>query len=199
MKKWHKVLGWVMLLPFIAWAVTGVFFFIKPGYQEAYASLAVKQYPLQQSYYLAGNPNWQEVRLLRSVLGDHLLVKTKDNWQQLDPHSLMQINKPTDTQLRKLVSDAIQSNRERYGKIASIDGTQVTTSTGVRISVNWQQMSLYQQGADTDFINQMYKIHYLQWTGIEAIDKVLGIVGLGLVLVLAGLGLWLSLSRGKQV
>lgn len=198
MKKWHKYLGWLMVLPFVAWAITGVFFFIKPGYQDAYASLTVKQYPLQQSYYLAGNPNWQEVRLLRSILGDHLLVKANDKWRQLDPHSLQPVNKPTETQVRNLVNDAISSNPERYGEIATIEGTQITTNTGVRINLNWQQMSLYQQGADTDFINQMYKIHYLQWTGIKAIDKVLGIVGLGLVLLLAGLGVWLSLSQRNR-
>ncbi len=199
MKQLHKYLGWLMLLPFIAWAITGVFFFIKPGYQEAYASLAVKQYPLQQSYYMAGNPNWQEVRLLRSVLGDHLLVKANDKWQQLDPHSLTPIAKPSQSQVRKLVEDAMQSNPERYGDIASIDGLNITTTTDVRITLNWQQMSLYQQGEDTDFINQMYQIHYLQWTGIKPVDKVLGIVGLGLVLLLAGVGLWLSLRPRVKV
>ncbi len=199
MKQLHKYLGWLMLLPFIAWAITGVFFFIKPGYQEAYASLAVKQYPLQQSYYVAGNPNWQEVRMLRSVLGDHLLVKANDKWQQLDPHSFTPIAKPSQSQVRKLVEDAMQSNPERYGDIASIDGVNITTTTGVRISFNWPQMSLYQQGEDTDFINQMYQIHYLQWTGIKPVDKVLCIVGLGLVLLLAGVGLWLSLRPRVKV
>jgi uncharacterized iron-regulated membrane protein len=59
-------------------------------------------------------------------------------------------------------------------------------------------MSLYQQGKDTDFINQMYKIHYLQWTGIKSIDKVLGIIGLILVLLLAFLGLRMSIAYKKD-
>ena len=44
----------------------------------------------------------------------------------------------------------------------------------------------------------MYKIHYLQWTGIKSIDKVLGIIGLVLVLLLAFLGLRMSIAYKKD-
>jgi hypothetical protein len=54
---------------------------------------------------------------------------------------------------------------------------------------------LYQKGPDTKFINNMYKAHYLQWTGIEPLDKVLGIVGLVLVVILALLGVTLTIKR----
>ena len=98
-----------------------------------------------------------------------------------------------------MLNDAITHNQQRYGNILTIDGLNIITDTDIRISLNWNNMSLYQQGRDTDFINNMYKIHYLQWTGIESIDKFLGIIGLILVLLLAFLGLKMSIGYKKRV
>jgi len=189
MKKLHKYLGLFMVLPFMAWAVTGVYFFIKPGYQAAYESLSIKTYPLASNIHLIGDETWLETRMVRSILGTHLLVKTQAGWQQRDLNTLSIIEAPTKQQVQVLVKDAIAHNQLRYGNITHIDGLNITTDTAVRISLNWSKMSLYQQGKDTDFINNMYKIHYLQWTGVDAIDKVLGVVGLMLVLLLAFLGI----------
>jgi hypothetical protein len=49
-------------------------------------------------------------------------------------------------------------------------------------------LSLSQRGRDTDRIDWFYKVHYLQWTGIAAIDDVLGLTGLSLIVVLSVLG-----------
>lgn len=196
-KKLHKTLGLIMLLPFIAWAVTGVFFFVKPGYQAAYASLSVKTYALGPMPQLSAKQDWSEVRWIRSVLGPHLLVKHEEKWQQRDPQTLQIDAQPSEQQTRRLVNDAIAQDQPRYGHIQSIDGQQVITDTGIKISLNWSQMRLQQSGQDTDFINQMYKIHYLQWTGIKALDKVLGVLGLGLVFILAMLGLTMTFRRKK--
>jgi hypothetical protein len=49
-------------------------------------------------------------------------------------------------------------------------------------------MSFQQRGPDTDRIDALYRIHYLQWTGVPAIDKVLGLAGIILVLALSALG-----------
>ena len=59
-------------------------------------------------------------------------------------------------------------------------------------------MTLHQQGSDAEFIDMMYRIHYLQWTGIKIIDNVLGIIGLALMIVLAGFGLLLSFKRSTS-
>jgi len=198
MKKLHQYLGLVMLAPFIAWAITGVFFFVKPGYKDAYASLSVKTYPLLNITPITPQENWQEIRWLRTILGEHLLVKTDKHWQQLNPTNLKTIEQQTEQQTRLLIEDAIQTNPARYGKIESIDGQTVLMDSGVTINVNWPQMRLYQSGSDTDFINWMYKVHYLQWTGIQSVDRVLGIVGLGLVVLLAGLGLSMVIKRRRD-
>lgn len=195
MKKLHKVLGYIMLLPFVAWFATGIFFFFKPGYQAAYQALPIKQYPLEQHTSLTPEPNWLATKQLKTVLGTHFLVQTESGWQHINPTTGAAINAPTAQQINLLVSDAIKQNSERYGTIASINGTDVLTSTDVRISVNWQNLSLYQQGKDTDFINQIYNIHYLRWTGNKTVDQYLGVIGLSLVLILACLGIWLSLAK----
>jgi hypothetical protein len=53
-------------------------------------------------------------------------------------------------------------------------------------------MSLQQRGKDTDRIDLLYKIHYLQWTGVKSVDRVVGFVGLMFVLTLTTLGAWLA-------
>jgi hypothetical protein len=188
-----------MIFPFIAWAITGLFFFIKPGYSSAYESLPVKTYPLVDSEItleiIPEQQTWLEVRYLRSILGIHQIVKNNEGWQQVDPITKEVIKEPTQDQIDTLLNDAISINPDRYGQIETIDGLQITTTTNVNISVNWSEMRLYQKGEDTAFINTMYKIHYLQWTGLKSVDKVLGIIGLALVVILAMLGTVMTFRR----
>jgi hypothetical protein len=198
MKKTHQYIGLLMLLPFLGWAVTGVFFFVKPGYQSAYESLPIKTYSLEQLPQIAFNQDWIEVRRLRSILGDHLLVKNSQGWQQLNQQTLQLKETPSEQDIHRLINDAIQINPKRYGQIHSIDGLSVKMDTDVVINLNWSQMSFYQSGSDTQFINNMYKIHYLQWTGIQSIDKFLGILGLGLVVILALLGVSMMFKRNTE-
>jgi hypothetical protein len=195
--RFHRYLGYLMCLPFLVWVITGTYFFFKPGYSEAYAQLKVKTYPLIENAPLLNNQltDVEELRWLRSVLGYHLLVKQHNNWQQLEPTTLTP-RAMSSEDIELLVNDAIAGN-ERYGEILQITDNKLITSKGINITLNWQQMSITQRGADTDFINQMYKLHYLQWTGIKALDQVLGVIGLALVLLLAVLGIGLSNRRAK--
>ena len=182
-----------MLLPFIGWAITGAIFFIKPGYGGAYEALAIKTYPIETAVTLPSNPAWLEARYLKTVLGEHLLVRTASGWKHLDPKTLEERPAPTEPEVRALLTDAFTANPERYGHIVSVDGTTVTTETGARVTMSWTRLALSQRGRDTDRIDGIYKIHYLQWTGNAAVDKVLGGVGLVLILVLSALGVSLLL------
>ena len=182
-----------MLLPFVGWAITGAIFFIKPGYGGAYEALAIKTYPIETTVTLPSNPAWLEARYLKTVLGEHLLVRTSSGWKHLDPKTLEERPAPTEPEVRALLTDAFTANPERYGHIASVDGTSVTTDTGVRVTLSWTRLALSQRGRDTDRIDGIYKIHYLQWTGNAAVDKVLGGVGLVLIVVLSALGVLLLL------
>ena len=73
-------------------------------------------------------------------------------------------------------------------RCANIEGLTATTDTGVRVTLDWNRLTMTQYGGDTGWIDRFYKIHYLQWTGIAPLDKVLGGIGILLVLVLSLLG-----------
>lgn len=189
-----------MLLPFITWAITGVFFFVKPGYSEAYEKLPITTYPSITQFTPIIDNKWSEIKIIRSILGEHLLVKNEDNkWSHLNKATMEPIKLPSTHQVERLIKDAIKHNVERYGEVVSIDGLTISTSTQVNITLNWTQMRLHQKGQDTEFIQMMYQIHYLKWTGIEAVDNVLGIIGLALVMILALLGTLLSFQRSVSI
>ncbi|OIN08065.1 hypothetical protein BFR47_15745 [Oceanisphaera psychrotolerans] len=185
----HRLLGLLLLLPLFGWALTGLVFFIKPGYEGAYEQLAVKTYPLQQRVLVSPEPHWQQVRLFRTVLGEHLLVKSHDRWLHLQPDSQAPFALPDETRLRLLLQDAMTANPARYGDIDTLAGTRALTSTGVSIDLDWDTLSLRQQGADTRLIDGLYRVHYLQWLPSGPFNRWLGMLGLGLLLAMALVGL----------
>lgn len=191
----HRVIGLIMLLPFLGWAVTGAVFFIKPGYGGAYDALPVRAYPLGLVATGAADPGWLEVRQFRTVLGTHLLARTAGGWQQVDPVTGTVLAPPDESDVRRLLNDAFAANPDRYGQVAHVNGETATTDTGVVVTLDWNRMALSQRGPDTDRIDALYRVHYLQWTGIAAVDRVLGLAGLVLLVVLGALGLRLFFGR----
>ncbi len=191
----HRVIGIIMLLPFFGWAITGFIFFIKPGYAAAYESLTPKTYPLSDSVAVASDSGWREFRYFRTIVGDHLIVRTDSGWVHLDPTTRKPRNKPGETEIKLLLKDAFSANPERYGEVSTISDGMIKTSTEIEVTLDWNRVSLYQKGKDTDRIDWYYKIHYLQWTGIKSVDRILGGIGLVLVMVLAALGAWLAVKR----
>lgn len=189
-RKLHRIIGLVMLLPLFGWAVTGFVFFVKPGYEGAYELLQPKTYPLDsEQISLTPNPSWLEFRCFKTILGNHLLVRTAQGWQNLDPASLAARAKPSDDDIKTLLQDAFSANPERYGQVSTIEGATAITTTNVKVTLNWNRLSLQQTGKDTDRIDLLYKIHYLQWTGMKWLDKILGMLGLALIVALSILGL----------
>ncbi|SRR6266481_1952869 len=195
-RKLHRIAGIVMLLPLIGWAVTGAFFFLKPGYSGAYETLPVKSYPFETEIRVTPDPAWLEVRLVKTILGEHLLARTSRGWLHYDPRNLQQRNEPSTEDIRALVNDAMSTNPARYGTIVSIDGSNLITDTGIRIDLDWNRLALSQRGVDTDRIEALYRIHYLQWTGMKSVDQVLGALGILLVASLSVLGAMLFFRRG---
>lgn len=192
----HKVIGVLLLLPLVGWAVTGFVFFLKPGYAGAYEILSPKTYPLDGAASVNPDPRWLEYRHFRTVLGEHLLIRTDKGWLHLNPANGQPRSGPTPTEVELLLKDAFTANPVRYGEISDISGHTAKTNTGVEIAVDWNKMSLQQRGRDTDRIDLLYRVHYLQWTGVKSVDKALGLIGLTLVMVLSVLGAWLAIRRG---
>jgi hypothetical protein len=192
----HKVIGVVLLLPFLGWAVTGFIFFLKPGYASAYEILSPKTYPLDGAASISPPSDWLEYRYFRTVLGDHLIVHTDKGWVHLNPANRQPRSGPTRGEIELLLKDAFTANPLRYGEVSDISGRTATTSTGVEVTIDWNTLSLQQRGRDTDRIDLLYRVHYLQWTGVKGIDNALGLIGLTLVMVLTVLGAWLAIKRG---
>ncbi len=195
----HRVVGLLLVLPMLAWSVTGLVFFFKPGYTDAYAPLNLRTYPLESVPLPQPLQQWEDLRLLRTVLGYHLLARSAEGLVHLDPVTMQPRALPAAPALAQLVDDAIATRRERYGAVVKVDGTVVTTSTGVEIAVDWANLRLSQQGADTRLINALYRVHYLQWSGSDFFNRVLGVAGLLLVATLTVLGLRVYLrARGSR-
>lgn len=196
-RKLHTILGLTLLLPFLAWIVTALVFYIKPGYAGAYEFLVPKTYPLAGAFRAPTDSAWHEARLVRTVLGTHLLVRTAAGWEQRDPVTGALRPAPGPGDVRALVADAIRENPPRYGAVGSVAGETVETTTGVTITLDWPRLGLSQRGPDTDRIDLLYRVHYLQWTGVPVIDRVLGPAGLALLLALCLLGVRLALRAGN--
>lgn len=191
----HRVLGIILLLPLCGWALTGLVFFIKPGYDGAYEVLSPKAYPLERAVTINPGPAWLEFRYVKTVLGEHLIVRTETGWSHLSAADGRPRAKPTEDEIKALLRDAFTANPRRYGNVFRVSGDTVSTDTGVEVTVDWDRLSLRQRGADTDRIDLLYKVHYLQWTGVTIIDRVVGIVGIVLLLMLTALGTRLAFKR----
>src|ERR1041385_981481 len=107
-----------MLLPLVGWALTAAVFFVKPGYAGAYEQLAVRSYPLDDNLSFHAQA-WREARLVKTILGTHLLVRTDAGWRNLDPSTLRIAPAPSQEKLRLLFEDAFTANPNRYGHVAS--------------------------------------------------------------------------------
>lgn len=191
----HRILGWCLILPFFVWALTGLVFFIKPGYQAAFSYLVIKTYPINTAIQLKPQPEWQEIKLLQTVLGTHLMVKQAGGWQQLSLKDFTVRPQPSADDLQLLVKDAISVDPKRYGEQLLKTEQGFVTDTGVQIQLDWASLSLSQQGKDTELINNLYKAHYLQWTGQKTLDQVLGVLGLILLMLTTVVGVRLLIRR----
>lgn len=192
----HRVIGIILLLPFFGWALTGLIFFIKPGYEGAYEVLSLKTYPLDRPLTINPDPAWLEFRYLKTALGEHLLVRTGAGWAHLNPADMRPRSEPTEDEIRTLLKDAFSANPRRYGNVSKVSGGTASTDTGVEVTVDWKRLSLQQRGTDTDRIDLLYKVHYLQWTGVTIVDRVVGITGIALLMALTVLGARLAFKRG---
>lgn len=196
MKNLHRILGIVLLLPLLLWATTGAVFLVKPGYDAAYEQIAPKLYPIDEPLHVEGMSRWSDIRIIKTILGSHLLVLDNNHWKHLDPATLEPRQNPTPDDVLALVADALQGRSERYGTINRVEGLAAYTDTGVVVTLDWDTLSLRQTGPDTSIIDMLYRIHYLQWTPSPALNQLLGVLGLTLLFTLTVLGLFLFM-RGK--
>ncbi|MBC53493.1 MAG: hypothetical protein CMQ34_06600 [Gammaproteobacteria bacterium] len=194
-RKVHRLVGILLLLPFVAWASTAIFFLVRPAYTEAYEQLQVRQLSMGNIIQFVPDPAWLEARFSRTVLGEHLLVRDAQGWQHLDSFTLDPRPGPTGDELRLLIDDATRHNPARYGTVQTLSGLNAVTDTGVEISVDWDSLRMSQRGPDTRWIDRIYDIHYLRWTGFEIFDRIFGLFGLFLLMYMTYSGARMALGR----
>lgn len=196
-RKIHQTIGLILVLPMIGWIITGLIFFIKPGYKEAYDQLAIKTYPLERTFQLPYSPQWKDVRLVRTTIGYHLLVKTNSKSLHLDPDTFAP-RIASDNELIALMNDAFSKNKDRYGEVEALNEFKMKTTSDIDVTLNWDQLTLRQSGSDTELINTLYKIHYLQWTPFSNFNQFFGGFGLLLLLLLTVFGVKVYLSKPSR-
>ena len=197
----HRLLGLALALPLFLWAATGFLFHWKPGWRAAYASLALPTRPIDATLALPSPPDgaaWLEARRLATALGEHLFVRDEKGWKHLDARTGEPFPEPDDAHLAALLDEALASDRPRYGTIESREEEGWRTTTGVRVTLDWTTLRLAQEGPDTRRIDRLYRIHYLQWAGVPAIDRPFAVVGLSGLVLLALVGLRLSRRGAVQ-
>jgi len=201
-RQFHRLTGIILLLPFLVWSLSGIFFLVRPGYNEAYEQIPVRRYDIDRSVStlpFSANTNWQEVRYFRSLLGEHLLVNENDSWRHLNVQTGEDWLLPEETELQRFLEDAISFNAPRYGRIIRIEDATAWTDTGVEISVDWTTASIRQQGRDTRWIDRIYSLHYLQWTGYWLSDRILGVLGLLLLLYMTYSGARMAFTKAEPL
>lgn len=194
-QKIHAYLGLFLLAPLLAWSITGAIFLLKPNWGSAYERISIKTYPMHDRITITPDAQWQEFRLLNSILGHHLLVKQEGVWRQLDITTHQPKSAISTDEEQLLLNDAISVNPDRYGVIEKRSETTFITTTGVELNLNWADLSISQKGKDTKLINMLYKIHYLQWLAIKPLNVTLGALGLVGLVLLTALGVTSYIQR----
>ncbi len=197
-EKLHKIIGIILALPFIVWALTGLLLIPQTHSLQNQYQIKVKQYPIIKKFTIVPHAFWQSYTVIRSVLGYHLIVKTDTGYVHLDPVTFENKNKPNAEFLKALINDALSPKRKDYGTVVKTDGNSFVTTTGLKLKLNWNKLEITIENKPHTFRNTLLQIHRFEWTGDEQIDRALLFAG-GLLAFFEGvLTLWLLFKRKKK-
>jgi hypothetical protein len=190
-----------MALPFALWATTGLLFHLKPGWDRAYERLSIEsQEPTLDAAVLIdvmsilgnGAPATR-VELFGSVLGPLYRISRAGGTSLVDGQNGSLISPLSRAEGLRLVDNAVarSPHRDAYGERIAVKfeskQLRVRFKGGRTVSLNRNSGELAQKGSDTDVIDWLYRIHYMQWTGQVWADRILSttsIVGVWLVTML---------------
>ena len=74
----------------------------------------------------------------------------------------------------------------------------VRFSGGPTVHVDRASARVRQEGPDTARIDWLYRVHYVQWTGVGGVDKALSLVAIAGTWLLTALGFALLLARRRR-
>jgi uncharacterized iron-regulated membrane protein len=201
--KIHRWSAIVLVAMLVVWSITGLLFHLKPGWDRAYDQLSVKRdEPIDVSSIVpvSSLPKSNSIELFSTAIGPMYRVTTNEGASMIDATT----GKPrafTPDEVIKLVDDGVSRSRfaNRYGAHLSIANNAVRYAGDQVVSFDPSTMRLWQEGRDTKRIDWLYRIHYLQWTGNELLDKILAIGGLALIWVVMVPGIVLFVRRLRRI
>jgi uncharacterized iron-regulated membrane protein len=197
-RRLHRWLAIVLVIPLIVWSLTGLLFHWKPGWSRAYDMLdAEKPGPLSHLDKLAGVLAAEavtHVEMFETTLGPLARITTAKGDELWDPETGLRRSPLAIDAAQALAVDAMSRSPHHaaYGAIKQVSATSTTVTlelvAGPVVEIGRNDARLSQRGPDTERIEWLYRIHYLQWTGNKAVVRVLALVGLLLI--------WLVLIPG---
>jgi hypothetical protein len=205
----HRWLAIILLFPLVAWSGTGLLFHVKPGWARAYDMLSAER-PLAtagvasiETVAATFSTPIERVELFGTALGPMYRITTHGGVELVDAAGARRRSPLTADDARELAADAVAHSRQRelYGAIgnATVEGNTVHVGFAhATVDVDRASGKLTQRGTDTDRIDWLYRIHYLQWSGNPDVDRVIPVVGLGLIWIVAFAGLVLFFKRWRQ-
>jgi hypothetical protein len=222
MRRLHRLLGLVLVLPLVLWIATGLLFHVKHRYGEAYERLVV---PHDQEV------DWSRARLSPAEVIERGLARAPlalavhpsgrvayfgalgDSPVAIDASNGEAIEPATDDVARAWLSAALASspNAARYGdEIAHDSANERSSLTGVldpcfvartsgtkTVTIDRLTGEIRQTGALNDFIDATYKVHYLQWTPWEPLNIALVLLSIPVAFLLAFTGVRMALDKGR--
>ena len=192
----HRWLSVVLVVPLAVWSITGLVFHLKPGWGRAYDQLAIERPTTLHPASLAPPPpDVQSLELFDTVLGPLYRI---DGARLVDARTGQpRVLSPDDA--RALAADAVARSPHGYGAAGAVTADDATVhiayANGVRVDVSRADARISQRGNDTDRIDWLYRIHYLQWTGNRSLDRVVAVAGLVLIWLVFVPGLVLFVRR----
>ena len=209
----HRWLAMGLVIPLLVWSVTGLVFHLKPGWARAYDQLdEARPGPLDLAAVTAiaslprpgPGPATSRLELFDSVLGPLYRVTTLDGGALYDGRTGARRSPLTVADARALAVDAVVRSEHHAAYGAPVDARETAAEVriqfagGAVVRVGRDDGRLTQRGADTDRIDWLYRLHYLQWTGNRAIDRMIALAGLVLIWLAAVPGLVLAARRLRR-
>ncbi|MGI9628976.1 MAG: hypothetical protein ACR2QM_19250 [Longimicrobiales bacterium] len=191
MRRAHRLLALLAVLPMLAWLVSGFLLaIIGPG-AVATGTLELPTDPIRRSVTVRPESGFSEARIFATSMGNHLLQKTDFGWRHVDPSTGQLKDVPTESQLRSLLETAFAVDPEGFGDIELVTADSVVTTTGRSVSLNWPSYSATYRDASTDRVRLIRRVHTLGVTGNPAIDRwiMVAAAALGCLLAFMGMGL----------
>lgn len=211
---WRRVHRWlaiVLAVPLVVWSVTGLLFHLKPGWDRAYDQLSVEEPgpAITPAELVVLTPmltaeKVERLEVFATAIGPLARVTTQNATELFDVADGRRVSPLSVADARGLALDAIARSRHRssYGDVTRVESTdhavKLVLANDVVVEVARDDAQISQRGGDTDRIDWLYRIHYLQWTGNRIIDRVLAVLGLVLIWAVLVPGVVLFVRRGRS-